>query len=142
MKHGEYLEQRRDDLIELWSEDSIQAELECSKRNAICFNKIARNMEATGFGNPLLYFNTRENYYTRVINSYVDNVLWKRPHFSIPRVDRNYMRVYVEWNSSTERLWNGTERNGIIVPGLNRVFNLDDAVDRFARKHPRKLQFL
>ena len=40
------------------------AELEGSKRNG--FNNIARDMEATGFGNPLLYFNTRENYYTHV----------------------------------------------------------------------------
>ena len=42
-------------LIELLSEDSIQAQLEGSKRNAIVFNKIARDMEAAGFGNPLLY---------------------------------------------------------------------------------------
>ena len=46
--------------IELWSEDSIQAQLERSKRNAIVFNKIARDMEAAGFGNPLLYFNMRK----------------------------------------------------------------------------------
>ena len=53
-------------LIELWREDIIQAELEGSKRNVIGFNKIARDMEATGFGNPLLHFNTRKNYYTHV----------------------------------------------------------------------------
>ena len=41
-------------LIELWSEGSIQAQLEGSKRNP------SRDMEAAGFGNPLLYFNTRE----------------------------------------------------------------------------------
>ena len=53
-------------LIELWSEDSIQAQLEGSKRNVIhCFHKIARDMEAAGFDNPLLYFNTHENCYTR-----------------------------------------------------------------------------
>ena len=68
-------------LIELWSEDSIQTQLEGSKRNAIVFNKIARDMEAAGFGNPLLYFNTRENYYTQVINSYVDHVLLETPIF-------------------------------------------------------------
>ena len=68
-------------LIELWSEDSIQAQLEGSKRNAIVFNKIARDMEAAGFGNPLLYFNIRENYYTQVINSYVDHVFLETPIF-------------------------------------------------------------
>ena len=68
-------------LIELWSEDSIQAQLEGSKRNTIVFNKIARDMEAAGFGNPLLYFNMRENYYTHVINSYVDHVLLETPTF-------------------------------------------------------------
>ena len=26
-----------------------------------------------------------------------------------------------EWNSSAERLWNGTERKGITVPGVNGV---------------------
>ena len=67
--------------IELWSEDSIQAQLEGSRRNVIVFNKIARDMEAAGFGNPLLYFNTRKNYYTHVINSYVDHVLLETPIF-------------------------------------------------------------
>ena len=43
-------------LIELWSEYSIQAQLEGSKRNVIVFNKIARDMEAAGFGNPLTRF--------------------------------------------------------------------------------------
>ena len=47
-------------LIELWSEDSIQAQLEGSKRNAIVFNKIVRDMEAAGFGNRFLYFNTHK----------------------------------------------------------------------------------
>ena len=47
-------------LIEVWSEDSILAELDGSKRNAIVFNKIARDMEAAGFGNLLLYLNLRE----------------------------------------------------------------------------------
>ena len=47
-------------LIELWSEDSIQAQLEGSKRNAIVFNKTTRDMEAAGFGNLLLYFNMRK----------------------------------------------------------------------------------
>ena len=46
-------------LIELWREDRIQAQLEGSKRNAIVFNTIVRDMVAAGFGNPLLYFNTR-----------------------------------------------------------------------------------
>ena len=68
-------------LIELWSEDSIQAQLEGSKRNAIVFNKIARDMKAAGFDNPLLYFNTRENHYTHIINSYVDHVLLEMPKF-------------------------------------------------------------
>ena len=68
-------------LIELWSEDSIQAELEGSKRNAIIFIKIARDMEADGFGDPLLYFNTRKHYFTHVINSYVDHVLLETPTF-------------------------------------------------------------
>ena len=68
-------------LIELWSEDSIQAELEGSKRNAIGFNKTNSDMEATGFGNLFLYFNTRENYYTHVINNYVDHVLLETPIF-------------------------------------------------------------
>ena len=36
-------------LIELWSEDIIHAQLEGSKRNAIVFNKIARDMEAAGY---------------------------------------------------------------------------------------------
>ena len=49
-------------LIELWSEYGIQAQLEGSKRNAIVFNKIARDMKDAGFGNTLLYFNTRENF--------------------------------------------------------------------------------
>ena len=66
-------------LIELWSEGSIQAQLEGSKRNAIVFNKIARDMEAAGFGNPLLYFNTLENYQTHI--SYVDHVLLETPIF-------------------------------------------------------------
>ena len=44
-------------LIELWSEDSIQAQLEGSKRNTfIVFNKIARDMEAAGFGKPASVF--------------------------------------------------------------------------------------
>ena len=47
----------------------------------IVFNKIARDIEAAGFGNPLLYFNTCENSYTHVINSYVDNVLLETPKF-------------------------------------------------------------
>ena len=65
-------------LIELWREDSIQAQLEGPKRNAIVF---ASDMEAAGFGNPLLYFNMRENYYTHVKNSYVDRVLLETPIF-------------------------------------------------------------
>ena len=68
-------------LIELWSEDSIQAQPEGLKRNAIVFNKISRDMEAVGFGNPLLYFNTRENCYTHVINSYVDHDVLETPIF-------------------------------------------------------------
>ena len=36
-------------LIELWSEDIIQAQLEGSKRNAIVFHKIAHDMEAAGY---------------------------------------------------------------------------------------------
>ena len=68
-------------LIELWSKDSIQVQLDVSKRNTIIFNKIADDMEAAGFGNPLLYFNTRENYYTHIINSYVDHVFFETPGF-------------------------------------------------------------
>ena len=60
-------------LIELWNEDSIQAQLEGSKRNAIVFNKIARDMEAAGFGNRLLYFNMSE-IIIHVIN---ENVGWQ-----------------------------------------------------------------
>ena len=47
----------------------------------IVFNKIARDMEAAGFGSTLLYFNTRKNWYTHIINSYVDNVLLETPKF-------------------------------------------------------------
>ena len=48
-------------LIELRSEDGIEAQLEGSKRNAIVFNRTSCDMEDAGFGNPLLYFNTHEN---------------------------------------------------------------------------------
>ena len=93
-------------------------------------------MEA-GFGNPLLYFNKRENYYTHVLNSYVDHVLLETPIIILVFLKLigtiSVYSVNAEWNSSAERLWNGTERNEITVPGVNVVLEtVEDTLRRQA----------
>ena len=69
-------------------------------------------MEVAGFGNPLLYFNTCENWYTHVINSYVYHVLFETPilvfHESIGTI--SVYSANAEWNSFYRTVY-GTERN-------------------------------
>ena len=45
-------------------------------------------------------------------------------HTGVLGGEKRMIRVYsanAKWNSSAERLWNGTERNRITFPGVNGV---------------------
>ena len=81
-------------MVNTWSNEEMAKLIELGAKTAskhswkarkgmsfIVFNKIARDMEAAGFDNPLLYFNTHENCNTHVINSYVDHMLLEMPKF-------------------------------------------------------------
>ena len=76
----------------------------------IVFNKIARDMEAAGFGNPLLYFNMHKLLYTRneklCRSSAFGNAQILAFHESIGTI--SVYSANAEWNM-----------NEITVPGVN-----------------------
>ena len=81
-------------------------------------------MEAAGFGNPLLYFNMRENYYTHVINR---SHAFGNAHILVFLELIGTISVYsanAEWNSSAERLWNRTEWNRTERNGTEQLFQV------------------